>query len=59
MVIALGAALAAALGVASIYLSFPGRTLLLGEVLAGVVFLGGFALYVIHRPAARQLVWPR
>jgi hypothetical protein len=43
----------------SIYVSLPGRTLLLGELLAGVVFLGGFAAYVIHRPPARQLVWPR
>jgi len=59
MVIALGAALAAALAVASIYVSLPGRTLLFGELLAGVVFLGGFALYLVHRPAARQLVWPR
>ena len=59
MVIALGAALAAALAVASIYVSFPGRTLLFGELVAGLVFLGGFALYTVHRPAARQLVWPR
>ena len=28
-------------------------------VLAGVVFLGGVASYVLHRPAARQMVWPR
>ncbi len=59
MVIALGAALAAALAVASIYVSLPGRTLLFGELVAGLVFLGGFALYTVHRPAARQLVWPR
>ena len=59
MVIALGAALAAAMAVASVYVSFPGRTLLFGELVAGLIFLGGFALYIVHRPAARQLVWPR
>ena len=58
-VIALGAALAAALAVASIYVSFPGRMLLFGELVAGLAFLGGFALYTVHWPAARQLVWPR
>lgn len=26
---------------------------------ATCAFLEGFALYVVHRPAARQLVWPR
>jgi copper/silver efflux system protein len=59
MIIALSAALAAALAVASVYVTFPGRTLLFGELAAGLAFLGGFALYIVHRPAARQLVWPR
>jgi Cu(I)/Ag(I) efflux system membrane protein CusA/SilA len=59
MVVALGAALAAGLAAASIYVHFPGRTLLLGELLAGLVFLGGFASYLVHRPGARRLVWPR
>jgi Cu(I)/Ag(I) efflux system membrane protein CusA/SilA len=59
LVAAIGAAAAAALGLASIYLTFPGKSLLLGEILAGLVFLGGIASYVLHRPAARQVVWPR
>ncbi len=56
---ALGAGAAATLGLASLYLTFPGRTLLLGELLAAVAFLAGTASYIVHRPAARQLVWPR
>jgi Cu(I)/Ag(I) efflux system membrane protein CusA/SilA len=57
-VAASGAAAAAALGVASIYATFPGKSLLVGEIAATLVFLGGVAAYVVHRPAARQLVWP-
>jgi Cu(I)/Ag(I) efflux system membrane protein CusA/SilA len=56
---ATGAALAATLGLASVYLTFPGRTLAAGEVLAGMIFLAGVASYILHRPAARQVVWPR
>jgi hypothetical protein len=59
LVAAIGAGSAAALGVASLYLAFPGRTLLLGELLAALVFLAGVASYVLHRPAARQAIWPR
>jgi copper/silver efflux system protein len=59
LVAAIGASAAAALGLAGIYLTFPGKSLLLGEILAGLVFLGGIASYVLHRPAARQVVWPR
>jgi Cu(I)/Ag(I) efflux system membrane protein CusA/SilA len=55
---AAGATIAAALGLASIYVTFPGRTLMLGELFAALVFLGGVASYVLHRPAARQTVWP-
>ena len=58
LVVALGAGAAAALGVASLYLAFPGPSLLLGELVAGLLFLAGIASYVLHRPAARQLVWP-
>jgi Cu(I)/Ag(I) efflux system membrane protein CusA/SilA len=53
-----GAALAAGLGVASIYVTFPGHSLVMGEIAAGLVFLGGVASYILHRPAARQVVWP-
>jgi Cu(I)/Ag(I) efflux system membrane protein CusA/SilA len=55
---AAGATLAAGLGVASIYVTFPGRSLLMGELLSALVFLGGVASYALHRPAARQMVWP-
>jgi len=55
---AAGAALAAGLGVASIYVTFPGQSLVLGEIAAGLVFLGGVASYILHRPAARRVVWP-
>jgi Cu(I)/Ag(I) efflux system membrane protein CusA/SilA len=55
---ATGASLAAGLAVASLYLTFPGRSLALGELLAGLVFLGGVAGYVLQRPAARQAIWP-
>ena len=43
---------------ASLYLTFPGGSLIVGEILAGIVFLGGISAYVVHRPAARQVVWP-
>ena len=56
--VAAGATLAAGLGVARVYLTFPGHSLALAELLAAFVFLGGLAAYLIHRPAARQLVWP-
>jgi Cu(I)/Ag(I) efflux system membrane protein CusA/SilA len=55
---ALGAAAATVLGIAGLYLTFPGKSLLLGELLAAIVFLGGVASYVLHRPAARRVVWP-
>ncbi|HEY4183565.1 MAG TPA: hypothetical protein VGP07_00790 [Polyangia bacterium] len=48
-----------ALGLADVYLTFPGCSLIVGEVLAGVIFLGGVAAYVVHRPAARRMIWPR
>jgi Cu(I)/Ag(I) efflux system membrane protein CusA/SilA len=55
---ATGAVIAAGLGVARIYLVFPGLSLVIGEVLAGLFFLSGVGRYVLHRPAARQAVWP-
>jgi hypothetical protein len=55
---AVGAVAAAALGVANIYVTFPGHSLIFAEVLAGIVFLGGVAAYILQRPAARQVVWP-
>ena len=58
LVVALGAGRAAALGAREHLPHFPGRSLLFGELLAAVVFLGGIAVYVLHRPAAREVVWP-
>jgi copper/silver efflux system protein len=55
---AVGASGAAGLGVARIYLAFPDHSLIAGEILAGIVFLGGVAAYVLHRPGARRVVWP-
>lgn len=57
-IIAVGAAAAAGLGVATIYLPFTRHGLVLGELVAGLVFLGGLGAYLVHRPAARQVVWP-
>jgi Cu(I)/Ag(I) efflux system membrane protein CusA/SilA len=59
LVVAIGAALAIVLSLTSLYLTFPGRSFVAGVVLAGVIFLGGVAAYVLHRPAARHMVWPR
>ena len=53
-----GAALAAGLAVAAIYVAFPARLLLAGEIVAGLVFLDGVASYALSRPAAHQVVWP-
>ncbi len=57
-VVVIGATLAAGLAVARVYVALPGRFLLPGEILAGIVFLGGVGAYVVHRPAARREVWP-
>jgi Cu(I)/Ag(I) efflux system membrane protein CusA/SilA len=57
-VIAGGAALAAALAVARIYVAIPGGLFGAGQLAAGAIFLGGLALYLLRRPAARALVWP-
>jgi len=53
-----GAALAVALPVASLYVTVPGRGLVGGELLAGAIFLAGVGGYVLRRPAARRLAWP-
>ncbi|MES1157524.1 MAG: hypothetical protein ABUL67_00365 [Haliangium ochraceum] len=42
----------------TIDLTFPGRSLVLAELLAGLTLLGGVASYVLHRPVARNVVWP-
>jgi hypothetical protein len=57
-ILAGGAAAAVALAVAKLYVTFPGSTFLIAQILAGAVFLGGTAAYLIHRPAAKRTVWP-
>jgi len=57
-ILAGGAGAAAALAVAKLYLTFPGSTFATLQVLAGGVFLGATADYLIHRPAAKRVVWP-
>jgi Cu(I)/Ag(I) efflux system membrane protein CusA/SilA len=57
-VAAAGAAVALALAVASLYLTFPGRSLIIGEAVAAIVFLRGVAAYALRRPAARRAIWP-
>src|SRR5262249_37060981 len=57
-IVAAGAAIATALGVLSLYVTFPGHSLGLAELAAALIFHGGAAAYVLHRPAARRRVWP-
>jgi Cu(I)/Ag(I) efflux system membrane protein CusA/SilA len=57
--IAAGAALATLLGVARIYVTIPGGLFAAGQLGAAAIFLGGVAAYLVRRPAARALVWPK
>jgi Cu(I)/Ag(I) efflux system membrane protein CusA/SilA len=58
-VIAGGAALVAAITLASIYVELP-RPLLLGVLATGFAALvGGAVAYLARRPTAKALVWPR
>src|SRR3954471_12953507 len=57
-IVAAGVTLAAGLALTSLYVTFPGRSLAVAGPLAALVFLGGTPAYVLHRPAARRLVWP-
>ena len=56
--IAAGGAGAAALGVARLYVAFPGRGFAAGALGAALLFLSGCAVYAVRRPAAKRLVWP-
>jgi Cu(I)/Ag(I) efflux system membrane protein CusA/SilA len=56
--IAFGATAEAAIGVTSIYVTLPTAVHVVAQIAAGLIFLGGVAAYVLHRPAARQMVWP-
>jgi Cu(I)/Ag(I) efflux system membrane protein CusA/SilA len=58
IVLAFGAAAAVGLGVCRLYINSPGPIFVVAQVAAGAVFLGGTAAYIVHRPAARQAVWP-
>ena len=57
-VVSAGAGAALALGIASIYLRLPVRALPWGALACGLVMLLGIAAYLLHRPAARDTVWP-
>jgi hypothetical protein len=57
VVAAIGAGLVACLAASGVYVTLPGRGLLLGGILGGLLFLGGVASYAVHRPAARRKVW--
>jgi Cu(I)/Ag(I) efflux system membrane protein CusA/SilA len=58
-VLAVGAALAAALAVARLYVAFPAHLFGAAELTAGALFLVGLGAYLVRRPAARAIVWPR
>jgi copper/silver efflux system protein len=58
LAVAAGASAAAAMAVAGLYVTVPGWTHLCAQIVAGLMFLGGVAAYVVHRPAASRLVWP-
>ncbi len=53
-----GWALLAALGAVAVYTEWPRSVLLVLLVVPAVAILGGLALYLRERPAARRLVWP-
>jgi Cu(I)/Ag(I) efflux system membrane protein CusA/SilA len=55
---AVGAGLAALLGVSRIYVTTPPGLFALGQLAAGALFLSGLAIYLVRRPAARAMVWP-
>jgi Cu(I)/Ag(I) efflux system membrane protein CusA/SilA len=56
--IAFGAALAALLAVARLYLPIPGGLFAAGQLTAAAIFLGGLAAYLLRRPSAAASVWP-
>jgi Cu(I)/Ag(I) efflux system membrane protein CusA/SilA len=58
-VLAVGAALAALLAVARLYVTIPGGLFAAGELAAAAIFLTAVAAYLVRRPAAFGIVWPR
>ncbi|HVZ73839.1 MAG TPA: CusA/CzcA family heavy metal efflux RND transporter [Polyangia bacterium] len=58
-VVGVAAGLAASLAVAQIYVTFPSGLFLAGQVVAAAAFLSGLAVYLLRRPAAYAIVWPR
>jgi Cu(I)/Ag(I) efflux system membrane protein CusA/SilA len=57
--IAVGASCAALLAVAQVYVTVPRGPFALGQLAAGAIFLGGVAFYLVRRPAAYAVVWPK
>jgi Cu(I)/Ag(I) efflux system membrane protein CusA/SilA len=56
--ITVGAALAALLAVARVYVTIPAGVFVAAELAATAIFLGGIAAYLLRRPAAYAIVWP-
>ena len=54
----IGAALGFGLATLSLYVTFPGRSLMMCELFAQLVLLGGIAGYLINRPEASRMIWP-
>ena len=57
-VASIGAALGFGLATLSLYVTFPGRSLMMCELFAQLVLLGGIAGYLINRPEASRMIWP-
>jgi Cu(I)/Ag(I) efflux system membrane protein CusA/SilA len=57
-VLASGAALAASVAVAPVYVTLPARLFAFGQFVAAAAFMGGVASYVFKRRDAYAVVWP-
>jgi Cu(I)/Ag(I) efflux system membrane protein CusA/SilA len=58
LIVAVGASAAAAIAVANLYVPIGASAHFVAQIAAGLMFLGGVAAYVVHRPAASRMVWP-
>jgi Cu(I)/Ag(I) efflux system membrane protein CusA/SilA len=56
--ISVGAALAALLAIARIYVAIPSGLFVAGQLAAAAIFLAGVAVYLLRRSAAAATVWP-
>jgi Cu(I)/Ag(I) efflux system membrane protein CusA/SilA len=58
LVVGLGWAMLAALGVAAIYVTVPAHVVRVAATAATLAIVGGAALYLVERPRASRLIWP-